>query len=126
MNTVPLAVEILVASLLVASGLLVLVSALGVSRLPGFFLRMHPAALAYTLANWCVALAGTVYFSALQGRFMPYPLLVPLLLAFTVPVTTVLLSRVALFRRRLAGEEGTPPSLTPPDQLPPGARRGGP
>jgi len=117
-------VETVVAALLVLSGLLVLVSALGFVRMPSFFLRMHPTALAYTLANWCVAIAGTLYFSALEGRFMPYPLLVPVLLAFTVPVTTVLLSRVALFRRRLAGVEDTPPSLTPPDERPPEAARG--
>lgn len=126
MNAAPPLAEIVVAALLVSSGVLVLVSALGFLRLPTFFLRMHPAALAYTLGSWCVAVAGTMYFSALEGRFMPYPLLIPVLLAFTVPVTTVLLSRVALFRRRLAGMEGTPPSLTPPDAVPPDAARGEP
>ncbi len=117
------AVEAVVAALLVLSGLLVLVSALGFLRLPEFFLRMHPAALAYTLANWCVAIAGTVYFSAIEGRLLAYPLLIPLVLAFTVPVTTVLLARVELFRRRLAGAPDTPPSVTPPDALPPHAMR---
>jgi multicomponent K+:H+ antiporter subunit G len=115
------AVEAVVAALLVLSGLLVLVSALGVLRLPGFFLRMHPAALAFTLANWCVAIAGTVFFSALEGRLLAYPLLIPVVLAFTVPVTTLLLARVELFRRRLAGARDTPPSITPPDVLPPDA-----
>jgi multicomponent K+:H+ antiporter subunit G len=32
----------------------------------------------------------------------------------TVPVTTLLLARVALFRRRTAGASDTPPPLTPP------------
>jgi len=58
-----------------------------------------------------VALAGAVYFSTLQGRLALHPLLVPVFLAITVPVTTLLLARVALFRRRIAGEADTPPAL---------------
>ena len=40
-----------------------------------------------------------------------HPLLLPVLLAITVPVTTVLLARVSLFRRRLAGADDTPRAL---------------
>jgi len=112
MNAVPFWVEAVVAMLLVASGLFVVIAALGFLRLPGFFLRMHPPALTYTVGSWCVALAGTLYFSMLQGRLALHPLLVPIFLAITVPVTTLLLARVALFRRRLAGKADTPPPLT--------------
>lgn len=98
----PLWVEIVVAGLLVASGLLVLVSASGFLRLKDFFLRMHPPALAYTLASWCVAAAGVLWFSVLERQLALHPLLIPLLLTVTVPVTTVLLARVALFRQRMA------------------------
>src|SRR5690606_2064570 len=84
----------------------------GFLRLPDFFLRMHPPALAYTLASWCVALAGVLYFSMLEGRLALHPLMISVLLAITVPVTTVLLARLALFRRRLGDLDGTPPSLT--------------
>ena len=111
MNAVPFWVEAIVAMLLVASGLFVVVAALGFLRLPGFFLRMHPPALTYTVGSWCVALAGTLYFSMLEGRLALHPLLVPVFLAITVPVTTLLLARVALFRRRLAGKSDTPPPL---------------
>lgn len=111
MNAVPFWVEAIVAMLLVASGLFVVVAALGFLRLPGFFLRMHPPALTYTVGSWCVALAGTLYFSMLEGRLALHPLLVPVFLAITVPVTTLLLARVALFRRRLAGKADTPPPL---------------
>lgn len=98
-------IEAIVAGLLVLSGLLVVVSAIGLVRLPDFFLRMHPSALAYTLAGWCVALAAVLYLSALTGRLRLHPLLLPALLAVTVPVTTVLLARVSLFRRR-ASKDG--------------------
>ena len=52
----PAVAEIVVAVLLVGSGLVVLVAALGLWRLPDFFLRMHAPALASTLAAWIVTL----------------------------------------------------------------------
>jgi len=107
-------VEAIVAALLVLSGLSVLVSAAGFARLPDFFLRMHPPALAYTLGSWCVALAAVLYFSFLQERAALHPLLIPLLLAITVPVTTVLLARVSLFRGRTSGRGNVPSSLARP------------
>lgn len=103
--------EIAVAALLVLSGLFVLLSAFGFLRMPSFFLRMHPPALAYTLGSWCVAIAGVLYFSMLQGQLVLHPLLIPILLGITMPVTTLLLARVALFRDRLGGKAGTPPPL---------------
>jgi multicomponent K+:H+ antiporter subunit G len=49
--------EIVVAVLLLSSGCLVLTAALGLWRLPDFFLRMHAPALASTLAAWLVTLS---------------------------------------------------------------------
>jgi multicomponent K+:H+ antiporter subunit G len=109
--SVPFWVEVVVAVLLVTSGLFVLVSAIGFLGLRDFFLRLHPPALAYTFGSWCVALAGIFYFSTLESRPMLHPLLVIIMLAITVPVTTVLLARVALFRRRAAGDSDVPPPL---------------
>lgn len=99
------AVETLAAALLVSSGLFALVSAVGFLRLPEFFLRMHPPALAYTLGSWCVALSATLYLSFLQAEAVLLPLLVPLFLAVTVPVSTLLLARVSLFRQRSKAPE---------------------
>jgi multicomponent K+:H+ antiporter subunit G len=111
---VPFWVEVVVAALLVLSGSFVLVSAVGFLRLQDFFLRMHPPALAYTFGSWSVALAGVIYFSALESRLVLHPWLIVIVLSITVPVTTVLLARVALFRRRSARLADTPPPLTPP------------
>lgn len=110
----PLWVEATVAVLLVLSGVFVVISAVGFSRLQDFFLRMHPPALAYTLGSWSVTLAGILYFSMLDARIVLHPVLIVVLLGMTVPVTTVLLARVALFRRRVAGAADTPPPLSPP------------
>ena len=64
---------------------------------------MHPPALAYTFGSWCVTLAGILYFSMLEARPCSIPWLIIILLSITVPVTTVLLARVELFRKRQAG-----------------------
>lgn len=113
MSQAPLWVEAIVAVLLVASGVFVLISAIGFLRLPDFFLRMHPPALAYTFGSWCVTFAGILYFSTIEGRAVLHPWIIIILLSITVPVTTLLLARVALFRRRAARTPDTPPPLTP-------------
>ena len=106
-------IEIIVAVLLVLSGLFVVISALGFLLLPDFFLRMHPPALAYTFGSWCVTLASILYFSALESRLMLHPWIIIIVLSITVPVTTLLLARAALFRSRAAGDADTPPRLVP-------------
>jgi len=109
MSPVPLWVEAVVAVLLVASGLASLVAATGLVRLPGLFLRMHAPSLAGTFGAWAVAIASIVYFSALEGFPVLHTLAIPLLLAFTLPFTTVLLARAALFRKRQDGANMPPP-----------------
>ena len=114
MNQVPAWVEVPVAALLVSSGLFVVISAIGFVRLRDFFVRMHPPALAYTFGSWSVTLAAILYFSALESRPVLHPLIIIIVLSISVPVTTVLLARVALFRRRAAEAADTPPPLSPP------------
>lgn len=103
----PLA-EIVVAVLLVCSGLVVLVAALGLWRLPDFFLRMHAPALASTLAAWIVTFASIIHFS-MRGGLALHVWLIIIVLSITAPVTTLVLARAALFRRREAGDPLPPP-----------------
>jgi multicomponent K+:H+ antiporter subunit G len=110
----PLWIEAIIAVLLVLSGLFVIISALGFLCLPDFFLRMHPPALAYTFGSWCVTLASILYFSTLEARLALHPWLISMLLCISVPVTTLLLARVALFRRRTMGYADAPPPLSAP------------
>ncbi|MDD1013470.1 Na+/H+ antiporter subunit G [Pseudomonas rubra] len=104
-NELPFWVEVLVASLLLLSSLFALSGAVGLIRLKDFFQRMHPPALASTLGAWCVALASILYFSMLKQTPVLHAWLIPVLLAITVPVTTLLLARAALFRKRMAGDQ---------------------
>lgn len=101
--------DIVVAVLLLASGCVVLTAALGLWRLPDFFLRMHAPALASTLAAWLVTLASIVHFTAQEGRLSLHVWLIIVLLSISAPVTTVVLARAALFRRRQAGDPLPPP-----------------
>lgn len=104
----PLA-EIVVALLLLASAVVVLIAALGLRRLPNFFSRMHAPALASTLAAWIVTLASIVHFSSRGGGLALHVWLIIIVLSITAPVTTVVLARAALFRRRQAGDALPPP-----------------
>ena len=81
------------------------IAALGLVRLPDFFQRMHAPALASTLGR----LAGRAGVDRLTSRCSKagrslHAWLIVVLLAITAPVTTLLLARAALFRRRQAGD----------------------
>ncbi|WP_397452290.1 Na+/H+ antiporter subunit G [Pseudomonas sp. NA-150] len=125
MNTpdaLPFWVEALTAVLLLASSLFALTGALGLLRMKDFFQRMHPPALASTLGAWCVALASIIYFSALNREPVLHAWLIPVLLAITVPVTTLLLARTGLFRKRMAGDDVPPEVSGGRDEGDPGTR----
>ena len=107
----PGVIEAIVALLLCASGAASVVAGLGIVRLPSFFLRMHPPAVAATFGVWSVALASTLAFSVVEGMPVLHAWVIPLALAVTTPMTTVLLARAALFRRRQQGAVDVPPPL---------------
>lgn len=101
--------DTLVALLLLASGVLALVAATGLVRLPDYFTRLHAPALVSTLAAWAVTLASIVHFSGHGAALAPHAWLIIIVLSITAPVTTIVLARAALFRRRLAGDALPPP-----------------
>ena len=101
--------EIFVAGLLMFSGCIVLTAALGLWRLKDFFIRMHAPALASTLGAWTVTGASIVHFSVQDAGLSLHVWLVIIILSITAPVTTMVLARAALFRRRQAGDPLPPP-----------------
>lgn len=100
----PFWLELVTALLLLTGSLFALIGALGLVRLKDYFQRMHPPALASTLGAWCVCLASILYFSWLKQGPVLHAWLIPVLLSITVPVTTLLLARAALFRKRMSKE----------------------
>ena len=117
-DALPQWLQWLIAGLLLASGVFALAAAWGLVRLSSFYQRMHPPALVYVWSSWCVTLASILFFSARHRGPQLHVWLIIILLSITVPITTVLLSRAALFRHRVAGRPDVPPPLQP--QAPPG------
>ena len=103
-GALPFWLELVTAALLLTGSLFALIGAVGLLRLKDYFQRMHPPALASTIGAWCVALASIIYFSWLKEAPVLHAWLIPILLSITVPVTTLLLARAALFRKRMAKE----------------------
>ena len=100
--------EGVVAALLLASGVIVLIAALGLLRLPDFFLRMHAPALASTLGAWLVTFASILHFSQRGQGIALHVWLIIIVLSITAPVTTMVLARAALFRSRKSGADAPP------------------
>lgn len=113
-------IELAVAALLLLSGVIALSAALGLWRLPDYFLRLHAPALAYTLGSWSVTLASILYFTAGSGSVSLHVWLIIILLSITTPVSTVLLARAGLFRGRQAGDD-LPAALAPSSRTKPPA-----
>ena len=99
MSELPAWAAVPAAILLVAAGLLAAIGALGLARLPEFFMRMHAPAMGSTLGAGCVLLASILVSSAVEGRPVLHALLITLFLVITSPVTAMLLARAAVYRR---------------------------
>lgn len=97
----PLWVTIPGTVLLVVGGLLVLVGAIGLLRLPDFFSRMHPPTMGTSLGTGCVLVASMLVSSALLGRPVVHELLITVFVIVTTPVTAMLLVRAGLYRDRV-------------------------
>ena len=64
---------------------------------------------ASTLGAWLVTLGSIVHFSTRGQGLSLHVWLIIILLSMTAPVTTLVLARAALFRRRQAGDPLPPP-----------------
>lgn len=102
---IPLWIQIAVACPLLISAVFTILGALGLLRFDNFYLRMHPTAIVFTLGAWCVCIAVLIFFTATQARPALYAWLIVIMLAITIPITTVVLARAVLFRKR---QEGLP------------------
>jgi multicomponent K+:H+ antiporter subunit G len=84
--------------LLMVGGLLAVIGALGLLRLPDFFARIHPPAMGSTLGTGCVLVASMLASSALLHRPVVHELLITLFVVLTAPVTSMILMRAAVSR----------------------------
>ncbi|MDG2527855.1 monovalent cation/H(+) antiporter subunit G [Caulobacter endophyticus] len=91
----------------VAVGLLALagaglsfLGAVGLCSFRTFYERVHAPTLGATLGMALIVVASVLFFTFVEGRFMPRELLIGVFLTVTTPVTLILLARAALFRDR--------------------------
>ncbi|HEU4627974.1 MAG TPA: monovalent cation/H(+) antiporter subunit G [Steroidobacteraceae bacterium] len=90
------------ALLLLASGALTLIAAIGMLRLPTFFQRMHAPSMSMTLGAGCALIASMIVSSALAHRPVLHELAITVLLFVTAPISATMLMQAAIRRRERA------------------------
>ena len=109
----PLWLEIIVATLVLAGAGLALLGSTGLLRLPTYFERVHAPSIIATLGCWLIMHGTVLYFSVADHSLALHALLIAVFVAITVPIMSIFLMRAALFRARQAGRD-VPPSLSQP------------
>lgn len=92
-------IEGLVAVLVLTGGLVALLGAWGLLRLPDFFMRLHGPTKASTLGVGCILLASMLYFSWHQPGWAVQQILVTVFLFVTAPVSAHMMAKAALHRQ---------------------------
>ena len=110
-QTLPLWLDIFISVVVVLGALIALIGSSGLLRLKTYFERVHAPSIIATLGTWCIMHATVIYFSVQEHKLAIHAILIAILIAVTVPVTTIFLMRAALFRARRSGED-VPPSLS--------------
>lgn len=90
--------ELLVSAFLLVGSAFALVGAIGLARLPDFFMRLHAPTKATTLGVGGMLLASMTFFLA-RGEPSVHELLITLFLFVTAPVSAYMLARAGLHLR---------------------------
>jgi len=103
-----LAIELLVATLIVVGALFTALGSFGLLRLRDFYSRLHSPTKATTLGVGSLLVASAIYFSWLEDGLSLHEVLVALFLFITAPVGAHMMAKAAL-HLRVRGESGLPP-----------------
>lgn len=109
-------IEWLAAGLLLASAFFLLVGALGLAKLPDFFMRLHAPTKASTLGVGCILLT-SMLLQAAQGQVRLVELLITLFVFVTAPVSANLMAQAAL-HLRVASLAPAPKDAVPEQRTP--------
>ncbi len=107
-------IEWTAAALIVMSAFFLLVGAIGLARLPDFYMRLHAPTKASTLGVGGILLA-SMLVSAFQGRAGMAELLITLFVFVTAPVSANLMAQAAL-HLKLRSQASVPPQAVPERQ----------
>ena len=114
-----MAVEALIALLILLGAAFVLIGSWGLVRLPSTMERLHGPTKATTLGLGGLLVASVVYFQAQRGIWTAHELLISLFLFITAPISANMIAKVHLHRLR-TGEAAERDSIAGPPP-PPGA-----
>lgn len=110
-ETMLFVLECLAAALVVVAAAFLLVGAIGLARLPDFYMRLHAPTKASTLGVGGVLLA-SMLVSAVQGRTGVAELLITLFVFVTAPVSAQVLAQAGLHLGLLSRAK-LPPGVAP-------------
>ena len=105
-------VEAIVSVLLLIGSLFTLIGAIGLARLPDFFMRLHGPTKSTTLGVGGIVLASVIYFSVHNNFASLHELLIPAFLFLTAPISAHMLAKAGIQQRvpLSAGTRGRPPA----------------
>lgn len=92
-------IEALVCVLLLLGSAFTLVGAIGLLRLPDFYMRLHGPTKSTTLGVGGVVLASVVYFSAHNNFASLHEVLIPAFLFLTAPISAHMLTKAGIQQR---------------------------
>ena len=92
--------------LMILGGIIILIGALGLMRLPNFYQRIHGPAITVTLGAGCVLIASMLCFSVLQSRLVIHEIVISAFILMTAPGVSMLIMRAAVYRDLRAGRTG--------------------
>lgn len=98
-------IEGLVALFLLLGSLFALVGAIGLYRLPDFFMRLHGPTKATTLGVGGMVIASLIYFGSRGNGLSLHELLITLFLFITAPVSAHMLAKAALQQKLPLSEQ---------------------
>ncbi len=100
MNDLPIWLAIIIAILLIISGIVTIIGSFGLLNLKTFYERMHAPTMGMTLGVFCVVISATIMASFLQSRPIVHEILICVFLVLTAPVTAILLMQSAIHRNK--------------------------
>ncbi|WP_233884445.1 Na+/H+ antiporter subunit G [Paraburkholderia flagellata] len=92
-------IEAIVCVLLLLGSVFTLIGAIGLARLPDFYMRLHGPTKSTTLGVGGVVLASVVYFSTHDNFASLHEVLIPAFLFLTAPISAHMLTKAGIQQR---------------------------
>lgn len=97
--SLPFWLEFLVSAFVLMGAFFAVIGAVGLARMPDFFMRVHLPTAGTTLGVGCILIASALYFSGYLQTLSLREFLISLFLFITAPVSSHMMAKVALHTR---------------------------